>query len=56
MIKTVIGSFDSIAEAASVARELRAAGFLENDVNVVANNTRARVRRRCRPAATGRAS
>ena len=40
MIKTAIGSFDSIAEAASVAFELRAAGFLENDVNVVANNTR----------------
>lgn len=38
MIKTVIGSFDSIAEAASVARDLRAAGFLESDVNVVANN------------------
>jgi hypothetical protein len=39
MIKTVVGSFDNIAAAASVARELRAAGFLENDVNVVANNT-----------------
>lgn len=39
MIKTVIGSFDSIAEAASVARDLRAAGFLESDVNIVANNT-----------------
>ena len=38
MIKTVVGSFDSVSEAASAARDLRAAGFLESDVNVVANN------------------
>lgn len=38
MVKTVVGSFDSIAEAASAARDLRAAGFMENDVSVVANN------------------
>ncbi|MEO8753609.1 MAG: hypothetical protein ABI624_13120 [Casimicrobiaceae bacterium] len=38
MIKTVIGSFDSITEAAAVARDLRAAGFLDDDVNVVANH------------------
>jgi hypothetical protein len=38
MIKTVIGSFDSITEAAAVARELRGAGFLDDDVNVVANS------------------
>lgn len=38
MIKTVVGSFDSISEAASAARDLRAAGFLDNDVNVIANN------------------
>jgi len=38
MVKTVVGSFDSIAEAAAAARDLRAAGFLENDVNVIANN------------------
>src|SRR4051812_17670768 len=38
MVKTVVGSFDSIAEAASAARDLRAAGFMENDVNVIANN------------------
>jgi hypothetical protein len=38
MIKSVVGSFDSISEAASAARDLRAAGFLDSDVNVVANN------------------
>jgi len=38
MIKTVVGSFDSIADATSAADTLRAAGFLETDVNVVANN------------------
>lgn len=40
MIKTVVGSFDSFPEASDVARELREAGFLDSDVNVVANNTR----------------
>jgi len=38
MIKTVVGSFDSISEAASAARDLRAAGFMDNDVSVIANN------------------
>lgn len=38
MQKTVVGSFDSINEASSAARGLRDAGFLDNDVNVVANN------------------
>jgi hypothetical protein len=38
MVKTVVGSFDSIAEAAAAARDLRAAGFIESDVNVIANN------------------
>ena len=38
MVKTVVGSFDSIADAAAAARDLRAAGFMENDVNVIANN------------------
>jgi hypothetical protein len=38
MIKTVIGSFDSFADASDVARELREAGYLDSDVNVVANN------------------
>ena len=40
MIKTVVGSFDSFEEASQVARELRAAGFMDSDVNVVANNAR----------------
>jgi hypothetical protein len=38
MIKTVVGSFDSVSEAASAARDVRSAGFVESDVNVVANN------------------
>jgi hypothetical protein len=38
MIKTVVGSFDTISHAAAAARELRAAGFIEGDVNIVANN------------------
>jgi hypothetical protein len=38
MVKIVVGSFDSIAQAAGAARALRAAGFMENDVSVVANN------------------
>ena len=40
MVKTVVGSFDSYAEASKVARELRNAGFAEADVNVVASDTR----------------
>jgi hypothetical protein len=40
MIKTVVGSFDSFEEASAVARDLRAAGFLDSDVNIVANNAR----------------
>ena len=38
MIKTVVGSFDTVSEAASAARDLRAAGFSDNDVSVIANN------------------
>ena len=37
MIKTVVGSFDTVSEAASAARDLRAAGFTDNDVSVIAN-------------------
>jgi heat induced stress protein YflT len=39
MIKTVIASFDSIAEADTAVRALRAAGFLEDDINIVGNDT-----------------
>jgi len=39
MVKTVVGTFDSISEASAAARDVRAAGFLPDDVNVVANNT-----------------
>jgi hypothetical protein len=38
MIKTVIGSFDTIEEAERVVRALREAGFLENDMSIVASN------------------
>lgn len=50
MVKTVVGSFDSIAEASTVARELRAAGFLESDVSVIANNTQRDFTRDTTPA------
>jgi hypothetical protein len=38
MVKTVVGSFDTVGEAASAARDLRAAGYLDSDVSVIANN------------------
>lgn len=38
MIKTVVGSFDTMSEAASAARDLRAAGFVDSDVSVIGNN------------------
>jgi len=38
MIKTVIASFDRPDEADRAVRELRSAGFLEADINVVVNN------------------
>jgi hypothetical protein len=38
MLKTVVGSFDTVSEAASAARDLRAAGFTDSDVSVIANN------------------
>lgn len=38
MVKTVVGSFDNVANATAAARELRAAGFTDSDVNVIANN------------------
>jgi hypothetical protein len=38
MVKTIVGSFDSFNEAHQVANELRAAGFLDSDISIVANN------------------
>ena len=38
MVKTIVGSFDSFNEAHQVANDLRAAGFLDNDISIVANN------------------
>ncbi len=40
MIKTVVGSFDTIADASAAARAARAAGFIESDVSVIASNIR----------------
>jgi uncharacterized membrane protein len=38
MVKTIVGSFDSFNEAHQVANDLRAAGFLDSDISIVANN------------------
>jgi uncharacterized membrane protein len=38
MVKTIVGSFDSFNEAHRVANDLRAAGFLDSDISIVANN------------------
>ena len=38
MIKTIVGSFDSFNDAHAVANDLRAAGFLDSDMSIVANN------------------
>jgi len=38
MVKTVIGSFDTVADANRAVSSLRATGFLESDINLVANN------------------
>jgi uncharacterized membrane protein len=38
MVKTIVGSFDSFNEAHRVADDLRAAGFLDSDISIVANN------------------
>ena len=49
MIKTIVGSFDSVDEADRGARELRQSGFMKEDINVVVNN----VRRTDHDASTG---
>jgi len=38
MLKTVVGSFDNFSDASGAARDLREAGFMASDINVVANN------------------
>ena len=38
MVKTIVGSFDSFNEAHRVANDLRAEGFMDNDISIVANN------------------
>jgi uncharacterized membrane protein len=49
MIKTIVGSFDSVNDADRGARELRQSGFMNEDINVVVNN----VRRTDHDASTG---
>ena len=38
MVKTIVGSFDSFNEAHQVANELRAVGFMDSDISIVAND------------------
>lgn len=38
MVKTIVGSFDSFNEAHRVANDLRAAGFMDGDISIVASN------------------
>ena len=38
MVKTIVGSFDSFNEAHQVANDLRAAGYLDSDISIVASN------------------
>lgn len=38
MVKTIVGSFDNFNEAHQVANDLRAAGFLDSDISIVAND------------------
>ena len=40
MVKTVIGSFDRVDDADRAIRALRGAGFLDSDINLVANDVR----------------
>jgi hypothetical protein len=51
MVKTVIGSFDSVDEANRAVRDLRDAGFLESDINLIANNVQRTVTAEPRAAA-----
>jgi len=40
MVKTIIGSFDSMDDAHRASRALRSAGFLDSDINFIANDVR----------------
>jgi hypothetical protein len=51
MVKTIVGSFDSFNEAHQVANDLRAAGFLDSDISIVANNAAGDYREDSRVAA-----
>ena len=41
MAKTVVGLFDTAAEAQSVVQELINSGFQRNDISLVANDAKA---------------
>jgi uncharacterized membrane protein len=53
MVKTIVGSFDSFNEAHRVANDLRAAGFLDSDISIVANNASGEYREDVRVRDTG---
>jgi uncharacterized membrane protein len=53
MVKTIVGSFDSFNEAHQVANDLRAAGFLDSDISIVANNAAGEYREDDRVRASG---
>lgn len=38
-MKTIVGSFDSFAEASHASAQLVSAGFMQNDINIISNNT-----------------
>ncbi len=38
-MKTIVGSFDSFAEASEASAQLVSAGFMQNDINIISNNT-----------------
>lgn len=56
MVKTIVGSFDSFNEAHQVANDLRAAGFLDNDISIVASNASGEYREDARVKGDGNQS
>jgi hypothetical protein len=56
MVKTIVGSFDSFNDAHQVAGDLRAAGFLDSDISIVANNAAGEYREDARVVTPGESS
>ena len=56
MLKTVVGSFDTFEEASLVARDLRAEGFLDSDISIVANNAKGELLKDTTASTTERAA